>query len=592
MRANRILRVILLIGLLTAGVWLLGRPGRLQPEGPERLQALSILSQSGDARDAGQEGIVTEQSRIHDPVSPAPVDFSEVLIDTYDPDSMQAQWLRGEIDADEDDGLVSEAEMARMVAAALAQPVTEGMQDADETAAAHMVAVGSGLRPGVSFDAIDFTQSGGYVPPDPELAVGRNHIVAVVNVSVAIYDKSGATLFGPTVATNLFSRPICRSRLYDPNVIYDEEADRWILAYDKGAATIDGGYCLLASQSGDPTGNWYEYFFPFNDNSAWMDFPQAGVGDSHIYVGANMFDYNAPFYSFVEGRIFAFDKADLYAGAGVAAIERGLGSGATTPQPLHLHGYQNGTWPNHGNSHYFLTDPFTGSTYALRRWNPINNSLTLVGTVDLGPGNQVLSVPQNGSGQLRANDWRPLDFEYRNGYGWTAMTVSCNPGSGAVNCIRWAQINLNNGNVGPAGVGTYGSNGQYRFFPDLVANACDDMAVGYTRSNSSSFPSIWVTGRQGSAPGGILQPEIQLKAGEIAYTDFSNAPLMRWGDYTGMTIDPFGKTVWYFGQYSKNTGSNAGRWGTYVGSFQFPECNPPLPFLQESSYLPIFGSGG
>lgn len=592
MRANNILRILLIITILTVGAWLLGRPGQLQPEGPERLEALSVLSQSGNGQDSGQEDVNTEQLRRHEPVSPVTVDFSNVVVDTDDADSMHQRWLRGEIDADENDGLVSEAEMARMVAAAQAQPPTENMQDADEALPVQTGPLGSGLRPGVAFDAISFTQSGGYVPPDPELAVGRQHIIAVVNVSVAIYDKQGATLFGPTVATNLFSQPICRSRLYDPNVVYDEEADRWILAFDKGAVTVDGGYCLLASQSGDPTGSWYEYFFPFNDGSAWMDFPHAGVGDTHIYMGANMFDYNGPAYGFVEGRIFAFDKADLYAGAGVAAIERGLGSSVTTPQPIHFHGYQNGTWPNHGNSHYFLTDPFNGDTYPLRRWNPVNNSLTLVGTVALGPSSQVVSVPQNGPRPLRANDWRPLDFEYRNGYGWTTMTVSCNPGSGVVNCVRWAQINLNNGTLGPAGTGTYGSNGQYRFFPDLAANHCDDMAIGYTRSNSSSFPSIWVTGRQSAAPGGILQPELQLKAGEIAYTDFTFALVLRWGDYTGMTIDPFGKTFWYFGEYSKNTGTSAGRWGTYIGSFQFAGCNPPLPFLQETSYLPVFGKGG
>lgn len=587
MRANKILRLLLLIIILTAGVWLLGRPGRLQPEGPARLEALSVLTER-DTTSHAQDEIGASGDRVYEAVMPTTVDFSEVAIHTDDTDSMLERWLRGEIDVDENDGLVSEAEMARMIATALDQPPSEKVQDASETLAAHMGPLASGLRPGVAFDAISFTDSGGYTPPDPELAVGRQHMIAVVNVSVAIYDKRGVIVFGPTSASNLFSQSICSSRLYDPNVVYDEEAARWILAYDKGAGESNGGYCLLASQSSDPTGNWYEYFFPFNDGSAWMDFPHAGVGDTHIFMGANMFDHDTPIPNFVEGRIFAFNKADLYAGAGVAAVERGLGPSASTPQPIHLHGYENGSWPNHGNSHYFLTDPYNGSSYPLRRWNPANSSLTLVGDVTLGPANQAITVPQNGPGELRANDWRPLDFEYRNGYGWTTMTVSCNPGAGAVNCIRWAQINLNNATLGPAGTGTYGSNGQYRFFPDLAVNYCDDMAIGYTRSSSNSFPSIWVTGRESSAPGGILQPEVQLRAGEVAYRDFAGTPY-RWGDYTGMTIDPFGKTFWYFGQYSKNTGSIFARWGTYVGSFQFPGCNPPLLLLEEKSYLPVFG---
>ena len=35
---------------------------------------------------------------------------------------------------------------------------------------------------------------GGLVPPDPELAVGPDHVIAVVNIAVAIYDKAGELL--------------------------------------------------------------------------------------------------------------------------------------------------------------------------------------------------------------------------------------------------------------------------------------------------------------------------------------------------------------------------------------------------------------
>jgi hypothetical protein len=167
------------------------------------------------------------------------------------------------------------------------------------------------------------------------------------------------------------------------------------------------------------------------------------------------------------------------------------------------------------------------------------------------------------------------------------MTVSCNPGGGTVNCIRWAQIDLSNANIGPAGLGTYGGGGQYRFFPDLAVNDCSDMAVGYTRSSSSSYPSIWVTGRENTDPNGVLQAEAQLKAGEIAYTAFDDSP-RRWGDYTGMTIDPDGATFWYLGEYSKNTGNLNGRWGTYIGSFSYASCDgTPPPDLAYDSFLPL-----
>ncbi|MCP4845724.1 MAG: hypothetical protein GY901_11605, partial [Actinomycetia bacterium] len=171
-----------------------------------------------------------------------------------------------------------------------------------------------------------------------------------------------------------------------------------------------------------------------------------------------------------------------------------------------------------------------------------------------------------------------LDTEYRNGYLWTTQTISCNPGGGTVDCVRWAQVDPAGPSVVQAGV--FASSGEWRFFPDLAANHCDDMAIGYTKSSQSIHPAVWVTGREVGDTAGMLQAETQLKAGEIIYTSFeTNDPQFeayRWGDYTGMTVDPDGLTFWYLGEYSKDTGNTVGnpdtRWGTYIGSFTYDDC--------------------
>jgi hypothetical protein len=341
---------------------------------------------------------------------------------------------------------------------------------------------------------------------------------------------------------------------------------------------------LLASQSPDPLGTWNEYFFPLNDASAWIDFPHAGVGDSYIVMGANAFGYDN---TFVEGRLFAFDKYDLYFGLPVAAKQQGLGSSASTPQPLNLHGVNTGTWPNLGNDHYVLTDPYDWRRYHLRRWNPSADTLDVVGMVDLSQGYLPVDVPQKGGGDITANFPVPLDFEYRNGYGWTTMTISCDPGFGVVDCIRWAQIDLDDASLGPAGRGDYGSNMEYRFFPDLAVNHCDDMAIGYTKSSADSYPSVWISGRKNSTGPNSLEPEAQLKAGEVPYESFDDAPY-RWGDYTGMTVDPDGETFWYLGQYSKGVASANAKWGTYIGSYRYNGCNAPAPLQKnEAVFLPL-----
>ena len=44
----------------------------------------------------------------------------------------------------------------------------------------------------------------------------------------------------------------------------------------------------------------------------------------------------------------------------------------------------------------------------------------------------------------------------------------------------------------------------------------------------------------------------------------------RWGDYTGMAIDPNGTTFWYLGEYARD--QETARWSTWVAPFSWPEC--------------------
>ena len=92
-----------------------------------------------------------------------------------------------------------------------------------------------------------------------------------------------------------------------------------------------------------------------------------------------------------------------------------------------------GELPTHTYGNY-INNPFGGT------------SPSKVGTVNLVTATGVaagmpLNVPQSGGSTIQGNDYRPQDFEYRNGYAWSVSTIACNPGGGTVNCIRWAKIN-------------------------------------------------------------------------------------------------------------------------------------------------------
>jgi hypothetical protein len=561
---NRIVKYVIVIALLLAGSWLVARRAAPAPETSARLAALGALAPGRPLGGQTSAAPVPESGEA-DFVA---VDLSTLPVGADADNGMYARWLRGEVDVKENEGILPEAEIEALREQSLRLPPSAAVQPA-QTAPSDAPALGAPAI-GVGFQSIDYTNSGGYVPPDPQMAAGPNHLIAVVNTSFAIYNKTGNVLRAPTdFLTLVGGNTNCDGFLFDPNVVYDESANRFILAID-----ADGDYyCMAVSASADPLGTWRVYAIPTAPGADFFDYPHAGIGRDFLFMGANLFTGNA----FKEARIWAIDKADIYAGQTASYASKPLPVSEDTPQPLHLHGWNQGTWPADAN-HYFFTDTnYNGATYSVWRWtNPLGGSNpTRVGQVNLQNYTNVtagypVDAPQSGSAaRIQANDYRPHDFEYRDGFAWTTQTIACNPGGGTVNCLRWAKINPATATIVDAGV--FASSGQHRIFGDLAVNACGDMAIGYTKTSGSMYPSVFATGRRAGDPAGTLQAEVSIRAGAITYTAFDGSP-HRWGDYTGMTIDPDGERFWYIGQYSKNTGTVNGRWGTYVAALSYGEC--------------------
>lgn len=511
---------------------------------------------------------------------PFPVDLAKVPTNVFDPkNKLDRGWGQGA--------------KARRIPGPIPADQVERLREAAQqlTPNARIQATevpGKAPSAGIAFDALDYNEccgGGGNVPPDPDIAVGPNHIIAVVNVAFKIFDKSGNLLAGPTTLSSFFAgTPGCSAaNVFDPVLAYDESTDRFIIAADGNGTD----FCVAASQSGNPTGTWNRYGFATNFAGAFFDYPHMGVGRDALYMGANQFGGSLP--NGFEGRVWAMDKAAMYAGSPMTVVTHSTTDVNSTPQPAKLHGFNDGTWPNSG-PHYIMTEVFDGANHSVWSWTDPFSSNVFVKKGDLNlaaytgvPGGMPVDVPQSGGQPIQGNDFRGLDTEYRDGKIWMTNTISCNPGGGTVNCLRWAKIDPTGPTILDAGV--FASTGQFRTFPDLAVNKCGDMAIGYTKSSTSMFPSIFVNGRVASDPAGTLQSEVQLKAGTIAYTAFDTPP-RRWGDYTGMTIDPDGKTFWYLGEYSKNTGNNNGRWGTHIGSFTFPSCGGGGPVFTLGAPVP------
>ena len=415
------------------------------------------------------------------------------------------------------------------------------------------------------------------VPPDPEMAASAGHVIAVVNSDYQIFSATNGIAFNN--ATNLSSLMNSNSDctgLFDPNVVYDEEYERFIIGADAGGSD----YCMAVSLTSDPTGSWAIYSFAADIGGFFFDFPHAGVGLEALYVGSNQFfDSNGNgSLSYQESRVFAVDKVAMYNLQSPTVVSWSLSGfgNSFTPQPLNLHGYDNGTWPTSGPD-YFITDQFDSRDVNV--WtveDPFGTgTLTRQSKLDLETytgvaAGQVVDPPQITGDTLDAGDFRVLDFEYSDGYGWTVQNVSCNPGSGTVNCVRWAQIDLEANTIADAGV--FSVDGEYTLHPDLAANRCNDMIVGFSLSSTSRHPAAWVAGRESDDAAGTLSFSQVQQAGATNYVAFDGEPL-RWGDYTGATVGPDGQSLWYLGQWSASISGRPSNWSTHFQEYTFPDSD-------------------
>jgi hypothetical protein len=432
---------------------------------------------------------------------------------------------------------------------------------------------------GVAFDAIQ--SNGTSVPPDAIMAAGPNHLIALVNRRYQVWDKTGAALISAIPLDDFFSGVDNCNGVFDVFVDYDEALDRFVMG-GMALFTVSGTdsyLCLAATATGDPTGVWNRAGFRADANvpGTWIDYPHMGIGLDEIYIAGNMF---------VDGggldhvRAFAVDKSALYAGTSISVAEASLSSLFFTAQPVKIHGYVSGGWPAPGTPHHFIAHDGGGNSRIWRWSTPFTTAPVIYGTIaEANFGGIPPSAPELGGSVGNLNDtgsakW--LDAEYRNGKLWTTRNTACDFGGGSTeSCIDWIQVDLS----GPSPVleqqqsgGAYGSADDFRYYPDLSVDRNNNIAIGYTKSSDSTYTEVWVTGREFDDASGTLQAESLQRAGLGNYSDGAGClgGCDRWGDYTGMTVDPDGCTFWYLGQYSDGGYFN---WGTHIGSFKFDSCS-------------------
>lgn len=443
---------------------------------------------------------------------------------------------------------------------------------------------------GINFEGL---AANGSAPPDSDGKVGPNHFIEFINVNFAIYDKAGTLLYGPAQGSTLFTSlggPCAAYNDGDPIVQYDNLADRWVLTqFIVGApAPAFSHQCVAVSKTGDPLGAYYLYDFP-TDATNFIDYPKWTTWTDAYYMTAHMF--NAAGDTFLGPMLYSFDRASML--TGLPAAFQSVNLDASGNMFGQLVADLDGLTPPPPGSPAYVFAPaapdYDGTGPGLHFWTAASTwggspTLTVTAKPDITTASYNTNlcnfsrncIPQKGTTQKL--DSLPGQLMFRAAYRKVGSTESILV-SHTVNAlvppanqaaVRWYEIRTPGTTPTLFQQGTYAPTAANRWVSSMAMDEGGNIAVGYSISDATMFPSINVTGRLAGDALSSLGAEVSMFAGLGA----QNGSLNRWGDYTLMSVDPRdGCSFWYINQYQPATGSF--NWKTRVASFRFPSCTAP-----------------
>ena len=435
-------------------------------------------------------------------------------------------------------------------------------------------------------------------PPDTNGDVGPSHYVQIVNTDFAVFDRAGNVLYGPVPSNTLWSGfgGGCQTNNDGDAVVkYDRRADRWVFT-QFSVSTTPFKECLAVSTSGDPTGSYNRYAYTFSN---FPDYPKLAVWPDAYYITYNMFNGN----TFLGGEICAYDRTTMLVGGAATQQCFGPSSNMGGSLPSDVDGSAN---PPGGSPNYVVNF----GTNSLQLWklhvdwgNSALSSLTGPTVVAVASFSAACGggtcIPQPGTSNKLDSLADRLMFRlaYRNLGDHESLVVnhSVTPsGTGVgVSGVRWYEIRSPGSSPTIFQQGTFApADGGSRWMGSIAMDGSGDIAMGYSVSSGSVFPSIRYTGRLASDPAGTMpHGEGSIQAGAGSQTKLLGQTLHRWGDYSSISVDPVDDcTFWYTNQYQATTG--AFNWHTRIGSFRFPSCGCAPPAAPVASNNGPICAGG
>jgi len=437
-----------------------------------------------------------------------------------------------------------------------------------------------------SFQGIAMTN---FIPPDPTIAAGPDHIIICANSLFKILDKEGNVI--KTIPAGGWWSPVWPDENGDPQVVYDHYAGRWILVWMQVNSGLQTAGNLIAySDDEDPLGTWYMYRLDTKahgtvQSNSWGDYPKVGFDEEAIYIMTRCINFSG---GHLYNKIRIIDKSELYSSNGgpLTYIDlwdiRTPGQGSMgevldciTPGICYTPG--NGAWFFWAMGVYGGPQ-VTADFYALYKiLNPLT-SPTLRGK-NL-PVQQYYSPPlanqlEGGSPGIETIGWITKGPVIRDGFLYAAHDIQ-NSTNSNYSSIKYLKVDLSTLSI--VENIEFGADGYFYLFPAITIDKEHNAAITYSRSADDEYIGAYYSTKYSSDPDlGFSRP---IAEGQGNYVVTYGSGINRWGDYFGIYLDPANEyDVWMISEYAAATNI----WGTYVGHARMAPYPGAHVFLNPNS---------
>ena len=410
-------------------------------------------------------------------------------------------------------------------------------------------------------------------PADTTGAAGTTQYAQWVNTSLAVFDKATKQIvLGPVDGSVLwrgFGGNCENFNDGDPIALFDHMANRWIFSQFAVSGT-PFSQCIAVSTTADATGPFHRYEFQYQD---FNDYGKFGIWPDAYYATYNMFASNN---AFLGAKACGFERAKMLSGDTARMVCFDVPSqGGLLPADL-----DGNTAPPAGAPNYVMnigSDRLNLWKFKVDWNNPSASALTGPTQIKTAPFDEACkNAPSRGACIVQPKTTVVLDsladrlmyrLAYRNFGTHESLVVNHTVAVASRAGVRWYEVRDPGGTPKLQQQGTYAPTTSSRWMGSIAMDKLGNIAVGYSVSGASVFPSIRLAGRSAGDPLNKLSAEQSVSA---ATGKGAQKTSDRWGDYSTLTLDPTDDcSFWYTAQYQKD---GVNQWHTKIVRFKFNSC--------------------